>query len=102
MSDKKVGRSYRRPITPTEKMESAISDPGTTNVADNPHAKGKSAMVDKFREREEEWRREQSLHDQQAAQHAAEPAELLAVEEGEPAEEGESADVPETEQGGCS
>ena len=102
MSDKKVGRSYRRPITPTEKMESAISDPGTMNMADIPHDKGKSATVDKFREREEEWRREQSLHDQAAAHQAAEPAELLAAEEAEPAEVGETAEEPETEQGGCS
>ena len=87
MSDKKVGRSYRRPITPTEKMESALSDPGTMNVADIPHDKGKSAMVDKFREREEGWRREQSLHDQQAA-HAAQPEEMLDTAEEDGGEEG--------------
>jgi hypothetical protein len=101
MSDKKVGRSYRRPITPTEKMESALSDPGTMNVADIPHDKGKSAMVDKFREREEGWRREQSLHDQAAA-HAAEPAGRLAAEAGKPAEAGEAAEGRGGEEGGCS
>jgi hypothetical protein len=85
MSDKKVGRYDRRPLTPTEKMEGALSDPGTVNVADLPHDKGKSAVTDKFREREERWRREQSLHDQQAA-HAAEPAAHHATEAGETAE----------------
>lgn len=101
MSDKKVGRVYRRSITPTEKMESALSDPGTTNVADNPHAKGKSAMVDKFREREEEWRREQSLHDQAAA-HASEPAERPAADESPTSGAGDDAEPFGGEQGGCS
>jgi hypothetical protein len=67
MSDKKVTRSGGRPITPTQKMEAALSDPGTVNVADIPHDKGKSSIADKFREREERWRREQTLHDQQEA-----------------------------------
>jgi hypothetical protein len=49
MSDKKVGGSGRRPITPTEHMEQALSDQGTLNMADIPHDKGKSAVVDKFR-----------------------------------------------------
>jgi hypothetical protein len=72
MADKKVERSGReRPLTPTQKMEAALSDPGTMNMANTAHDKGKSALVDKFREREERWRRDQSLHDQQAA-HAAE------------------------------
>ena len=68
MSDKKVGRLGGRPITPTEQMERALSDAGTVNVADLPHDKGKAAVADKFREREERWRREQALHDQQAAE----------------------------------
>lgn len=72
MADKKVERSGRqRPLTPTQKMEAALSDPGTLNVAEATHDKGKAALVDKFREREERWRREQAFHDQQAA-HAAE------------------------------
>ena len=45
MSDKKVGRSGGRPITPTQKMEAALSDPGTMNMADTPHDKGKSVLV---------------------------------------------------------
>lgn len=68
MSDKKVGRLGGRPITPTEQMERALSDAGTVNVADLPHDKGRAVVADKFREREERWRREQALHDQQAAE----------------------------------
>jgi hypothetical protein len=90
MADKKVERSGReRPLTPTQKMEAALSDPGTMNMADTTHDKGKAALVDKFREREERWRRDQSLHDQQAAQaaergkhEAAEPIEPADVDEG--------------------
>jgi Skp family chaperone for outer membrane proteins len=68
MADKKVERSGReRPLTPTQKMNAALSDPGTVNMAEATHDKGKSALVDKFREREERWRRDQSLHDQAAA-----------------------------------
>ncbi len=88
MADKKVERSGReRPLTPTQKMEAALSDPGTLNMADPTRDKGKSALVDKFREREERWRREQALHDQQAAQ-AAERAKQETAEQGksEPAE----------------
>ena len=85
MSDKKVGRFGGRPVTPTEQMERALSDPGTVNVADLPHDKGKSAVADKFREREERWRQEQSLHDRQAA-HAMEPGERPATEAGETAD----------------
>ena len=82
MADKKVGRPDRRPITPTQKMEAALSDPGTLNMADIPHDKGKSAAADKFRERDEKWRREQSLHNQEAAQ-AAEAGERPADDEGD-------------------
>jgi len=68
MADKKVDRHRReRSLTPTEKMKAAISDPGTLNMAEPTHDKGKSALVDKFRKREERWRREQSLHDQEAS-----------------------------------
>jgi hypothetical protein len=68
MADKKVDR-YRREhsLTPTQKMESALSDEGTLNMAEPTHDKGKSALVDKFRQREERWRLEQSHHDQEAS-----------------------------------
>lgn len=69
-------------------MEAALSDPGTLNVAEATHDKGKSALVDKFREREERWRREQSLHDQQTAQ-AAERARPGAPEAGDATEPAE-------------
>jgi hypothetical protein len=49
-------------------MEAALSDPGTLNVADMPHDKGKSGVADKFREREERWRSEQAAHDRQEAE----------------------------------
>lgn len=75
MADKKVERSGReRPTTPTQKMEASLSDPGTVNMADAVHDKGKSALVDKYREREERWRREQSQRDQ-TAQHERETLE---------------------------
>jgi hypothetical protein len=74
MADKKVERSGReRPITPTQKMEASLSDPGTMNMADAAHDKGKSALVDKYREREERWRREQSQRDLQAQQERETP-----------------------------
>jgi hypothetical protein len=93
MADKKVERSGReRPLTPTQKMEAALSDPGTLNMADATRDKGKSALVDKFREREERWRREQALHDQQAA-HAAERAK------NEPEEQAESDPAKPEERG---
>ena len=83
MADKKVERSVRgRPHTPTQKMEAALSDPGTLNMSDAARDKGKSALADKFREREERWRREQALHDQQAAR-AAEQASSEPIEQGE-------------------
>ncbi|MFH0916638.1 MAG: hypothetical protein V1912_09365 [bacterium] len=94
MADKKVERSGReRPLTPTQKMEAALSDPGTMNVAEATHDKGKSALVDKFREREARWRRDQALHDQQAA-HATERAKHEAtdpVEAADPPREGDEA-----------
>jgi hypothetical protein len=86
MADKKVERSRReRPLTPTQKMNAALSDPGTLNMAEPTHDKGKSALVDRFREREERWRREQALHDREAAQ-AAERDRREAAEAGESAE----------------
>ena len=91
MADKKVERSGReRPLTPRQKMKAALSDPGTVNVADSTHDKGKHALADKFREREERWRREQSLrdHEQQAeAQHEQAAGEV--AESGDPEEKNE-------------
>jgi len=86
MADKKVERSGReRPLTPSQKMKAALSDPGTVNIADTSHDKGKSALADRFREREERWRREQALHDQQSA-HGGERAKRPTEEAGGPTE----------------
>jgi hypothetical protein len=86
MADKKVGRSGReRPITPTQKLTAALSDPGTMNMAEPTHDKGKSALVDKFRAREERWRTEQSFRAREAAREADSGPEEV-VEAGESAE----------------
>ncbi len=99
MSDKKVGRLGGRRVSPTEQMERALSDPGTVNAADLPHDKGKAATADKFREREERWRREQTLQDQRTS-HPAELAGRPANEAGETPEAGDAADREEGGEGG--
>jgi hypothetical protein len=80
MADKKVERSGReRPLTPTQKMEAALSDPGTMNMANTAHDKGKSALVDKFRERDDQ----QAAHAAERSGHAAaEPVEPVDQDEG--------------------
>ncbi len=89
MADKKVERSGReRPITPSQKLKSALSDPGTVNIAESTHDKGKSTLVDKFREREERWRRDQSLRDQE--ENAAHPREPETEDADGAAENGDS------------
>jgi hypothetical protein len=68
MADKKVDRF--RPegaLRPTQLAKSALPSPGTVNMAESTHDKGKSSILDKFRRREERWRREQSLRDREAA-----------------------------------
>ena len=82
MADKKVDRSSsRRPLTPTQKMTAALSDTGTMDMANPSHDKGRSALVDKFREREERWRRDQAQRDREAA-HEREAAPQTAEEAG--------------------
>jgi hypothetical protein len=99
MADKKVERSKRlRSLTPTEKMEAALSDPGTMNVSEAGHDKGKATLVDKFREREERWRREQALHDQQAAHAGVHPE----PDRPDTPETGDTTKPPEEERGGGS
>jgi len=84
MADKKVERSPReRPLTPSDKLITALSESGTFNMADRSHDRGKAALVDKFREREERWRQEQAMQDRAKAQERL----LLQVEQ--PDEEGE-------------
>lgn len=71
MADKKVERSFReRPLTPAQKIKASLSDQGTISMAEPAHDKGKAALVDRFREREDRWRREQALHAQQASGEA--------------------------------
>ena len=106
MADKKVERSGReRPLTPTQKMKAALSDPGTVNMSEPTHDKGRSALVDKFREREERWRREQALRDQEAlvARQPGQRVEEVApvAEAGEMTEAGESAETGHEREGGA-
>lgn len=66
MADKKVERNVRasdqeRPSTPTQKMAGALSDTGTVNMSQVGRDKGKAALFDRFRDREERYRRAQSL-----------------------------------------
>ncbi len=65
MADKKVERNVRssdeeRPTTPTQKMQSALSKSGTLSMADTARDKAKSALLGRFKEREERFRQEQS------------------------------------------
>jgi hypothetical protein len=66
MADKKVERNLRssdqeRPQTPTQKMTGALSDSGNVNIAEADKDKGKTALFDRFRDRDERYRREQSI-----------------------------------------
>ncbi len=89
MADKKVERPGReRPRTPTQKMQAALSESGTMSMADTAHDKAKSALVDKFRDREQRWRTEQALRDRevvQSGEHVAEHGTEDTVEVGETA-----------------
>ena len=89
MADKKVERSLRaRPQTPTQKMQAALSDQGTFDMADARHDKGKSALADKFKEREERWRRDQAFHDREVAQEVEAPQVASAEDTGDRTEGG--------------
>lgn len=66
MADKKVERNLRssdqeRPQTPTQKMTGALSDSGNVNMAEADRDKGKTALLDRFRDRDERYRRGQSM-----------------------------------------
>ncbi len=93
MADKKVDRNVRssdqeRPQTPTQKMTGALSDSGNVNIAESDKDKGKTALLDRFRDRDERYRRDQSL----AA--AGENAPVAEMTPDEPAPEGEEGDAP--------
>jgi hypothetical protein len=90
MADKKVDRSSsRRPLTPTQKMTAALSDPGTMDMANPTHDKGRSALVDKFRDREDRWRREQAQHEREASQQETTRQAPQEADAGEPEGGGE-------------
>jgi len=86
MADKKVGRyGGTRTLSPTQKMDAALSDSGTLDMADASHAKAKSTLADNFRVREERWRQDQAFHDQTERTKEAEKT-LEDVEQGEEVE----------------
>lgn len=89
MADKKVERNVRssdqeRPSTPTQKMTAALSDSGTVNMAHAEHDKGKSALLDRFRDRDERYRQEQSAASRstETAETAPEAAPMTPDDEG--------------------
>lgn len=89
MADKKVDRNVRssdqeRPQTPTQKMAGALSDSGTVNIAEAGRDKGKSALFDRFRERDERYRLDQS----RAATAAADSALHVQSDSAEEIDEG--------------
>lgn len=101
MADKKVERNVRssdqeRPSTPTQKMTGALSDGGTVNVADAVHDRAKSALLGRFRERDERFRLAQS-RDDKADDSSSPPDEIEASPTGgDEAEEtpGEAEETP--------
>ena len=71
MADKKVDRSHReRPLTPAQKITASLSDQGVVSMAEPAHDKGKSALIDRFREREDRWRKEQAFRARQVSEVA--------------------------------
>jgi hypothetical protein len=82
MADKKVDR-YRpeSSLSPTQQAKSALPSPGTVNMGESTHDKGKSSLLDKFRKREERWRSEQSRHDREAV-GTAESQQTRSVDKG--------------------
>jgi hypothetical protein len=99
MADKKVERNMRGgqagPMTPGEVFEASHSKHGTPNMADVAGESGKSALLERFREREERYRRDQSLQAHaEAATHL--PAEAPASSSTETPAEAETPPEPST------
>jgi len=69
MADKKVDR-YRpkRSLPPTQSGKAAPSGPGTIGTAEDEREGRRTALLDKFRKREERWRSQQALHDREAGE----------------------------------
>lgn len=98
MADKKVERNVRssdqeRPSTPTQKMTAALSDAGTVNMAHAEHDKGKAALLDRFRDRDERYRQEQSAEALSA--EAATGADSTALDDKGASEERTPEETPE-------
>jgi hypothetical protein len=93
MADKKVDR-YRpeRTVDAPQKLKFGPPDAGAIDAVGQAHERGGSALLDKFRRREERWRLEQSLRDREAAE-TAEPLHRRSlpgpVEQPEPRESDE-------------
>jgi len=76
MADKKVDRPMRGgqtgTMTPAQVFQASRSKHGTPNMTDVARDSEKSAVLEKFRDREERYRRDQSLHAQAENHPAAE------------------------------
>ena len=91
MADKKVERNVRasdqeRPSTPAQKMTASLSDHGTLNVSQAAHDRSKASLFDRFRDRDERYRRAQSLDATAAKNVVGRPAPPTASVEEHPAE----------------
>ena len=63
MADKRVERNVRssdqeQPRTPTEKLTASLSSEGTLNTEDAENDKARATLLDKFKERDDRYRRE--------------------------------------------
>jgi hypothetical protein len=99
MADKKVERNVRasdqeRPSTPTQKMVGALSDTGTVNMAGAGKDKGKASLFDRFRDREERYRRAQSLGDVASGSTAARSASGTPAEDETPGKDAPEGEPP--------
>jgi len=63
VADKKVERNVRssdqeHPRTPTEKLTASLSSEGTLNTENAENDKARATLLDKFKDRDERYRRE--------------------------------------------
>ncbi len=100
MADKKVDRSMRGgqagAMTPAQVFEASRSKHGTPNMSDVARDSEKSAVLEKFREREERFRRDQALHAQAENHVAAEPGSEAAAKSDSPSHGEEPAPEDDT------
>lgn len=86
MADKKVDRNTRlsgAPVTRTEGAEASRPQHETAGTADLTHDKGKTALLDKFRAREEQYHRDHPSQEEaeETVNLPAEPAVESSEEE---------------------